>query len=342
MACELRPQAGVDGVQPLYLKRSIVFAGDRIDAHFVTYTDPDCAPPLIDLTFGSDVTVQGPSAVVEGAIDVDLVVNDYLTVTPQMGGFAGILNSADTATCGADLWEVGKQQDIFPTGCSVMGIAPNTPMNEHEVLPIAAGKLYFGARPVDGSSLDKPETRPTALQMPLLLETGGQTQKVGDDDLRPPEVVEIVMFEQQPDADPEEVRAFFENITVKMNQNDSLLYRTVAQGQEGAWLCVNYWSSREAMEILNGQAQSWTDGFAAMGLLAIPESFKANELQHRSMKSEPSPGGSAWSGVGPAIHADLSTVRCCIHCFYGRIAGMERIVASVKEWLRRAFCGQES
>lgn len=46
-----------------------------------------------------------------------------------------------------------------------------------------------------------------------------------------------------------------------------------------SWLSVRRilpsdWPSREAMETLNGQAQSWTDEFAAMGLLAIPESFK--------------------------------------------------------------------
>ncbi|MEM9442113.1 MAG: hypothetical protein AAGA73_16860 [Pseudomonadota bacterium] len=274
MSCELRPQAGADGIQPWYLKRSIVFDGDRIDAHFVTYVDPHCATPLLELKFGGHVTVTGPSAVIDGARDVDLVVNDYLTVKPRMAGFTDFLNSADNGTCGAEVWEVGTEQDVFPTGCSVMGIAPQTPMREYEVLHIAAGKLYFGARPVDGSSLNEPESRPTALQMPLLLKEGGQTQRVGVDDLRPPEVVEIVMFEQQPDANPEDVRAFFENITMKMNQNDSLLYRTVAQGQGGTWLCVNYWSSREAMETLNGQAQHWADEFAAMGLLAIPDSFR--------------------------------------------------------------------
>lgn len=274
MACELRPQGGPDGIQPWYLTRSVVFAGDRIDAHFVTYADPNCAMPLLELKFGGDVTVVGPSTVADGAKEVDLVVNDYLSVTPRMEGFAGFLNGAEPGSCGDFNWEVGKEQNVFVTGCSVMGIAPNTPMNEYEVLHVAAGQLYFGARPIDGSSLDKGELRPTALQLPLMLERGGKTRKVGLDDVRPPEVVEIVMFEQQPDADPGEVRAFFEGITVKMNQNDSLIYRTVAEGDDGTWLCVNYWSSREAMETLNGQAQTWTDEFAAMGLLAIPESFR--------------------------------------------------------------------
>ena len=110
MACELRPQAGQDGVSPWYLKRSVVFDGNRIDAHFTTYADATCSAPLLELKFGGDVVVQGPSDVAEGAKEVDLIVNDYLTVTPQMEGFAGFLNSAETGTCGTDAWQVGVAQ----------------------------------------------------------------------------------------------------------------------------------------------------------------------------------------------------------------------------------------
>lgn len=274
LACELRPQAGEDGVQPWYLTRSVVISRDRIDAHFTTYADAACTAPLLELKFGGDVVVKGPSGVAEGAKEVDLIVNDYLTVTPQMEGFAGFLNSAEAGTCGADAWQVGAEQDIFQTGCSVMGVAANTPTNEYEVLYVAAGQLYFGARPVDGTSLDDPAMRPTALQMPLELAEGGMTRKVGVDDARAPTHVEIVTFEQTKGADPAEVRAFFEAITTRMNQNDTLLYRTVAQGENGTWLCVNYWTSQDEMEALNAQAQSWADAFAEMGTLAKPDSFR--------------------------------------------------------------------
>lgn len=82
------------------------------------------------------------------------------------------------------------------------------------------------------------------------------------------------MFEQADGADPQDVRAFFETITQKMNQNDTLLYRTVAQGENGRWLCVNYWTNRPDMETLNAQAKSWADEFAAMGTFVKPSSFE--------------------------------------------------------------------
>ncbi len=103
---------------------------------------------------------------------------------------------------------------------------------------------------------------------------GGKTRKVGAGDLRVPQHVEIVVFEQADGADPAEVRAFFEAITKKMNQNDTLLYRTVGQGEDGRWLCVNFWTSRPDMETLNAQAQSWGEEFAAMGALVKPGSFQ--------------------------------------------------------------------
>lgn len=274
IACELRPQQGQDGIAPWYLKRSIVFGPGRIDAHFTTYADASCLAPLLELKFGGDVTILGASGVAQGARDVDLIVNDYLTVTPRMEGFAGFLNSADAGACGTEEWAVGTEQDVFETGCSVMGVAANAPTTEYEVLHVSAGHLYFGARPVDGMPLAEPDRRPSALQMPLKRSAGGLTQKVGADDLRVPKHVEIVLFEQAQGADPADVRAFFEAITEKMNQNDTLLYRTVGQGADGTWLCVNYWTNRPDMETLNAQAQSWSEEFAAMGALVKPSSFR--------------------------------------------------------------------
>lgn len=279
IACELRPQAGQDGVSPWYLKRSISFGPGRIDAQFTTFADPSCTAPLLELKFGGSVRVMGDSDVAAGAKEVDLVVNDYLTITPRTDGFAGFLSAASEGTCGAQEWGVGTEQDVFVTGCSVMGVAANMPTTEYEVLHVSAGHLYFGARPVDGTPLSQPDSRPTALQMPLKRLEGGMTQRVGADDLRVPKHVEIVLFEQVDGADPAEVRAFFEDITQKMNQNGTLLYRTVGQGEDGTWLCVNYWTNRPDMETLNAQAQSWADEFATMEQLVKPSSFKLTSYE---------------------------------------------------------------
>ncbi len=178
IACELCPQAGQDGIAPWYLKRSIVFGPGRIDAHFTTFADPDCSAHLLKLKFGGDLNVLGASDVAPGAREVDLNVNDYLTVTPQIEDFAAFLNSAEAGTCGSAEWSVGVEQDVFETGCAVMDVAANAPTTEYEVLFVSAGHLYFGARPVDGLPLAQPDDRPTALQMPLKRLEGGSTQRM--------------------------------------------------------------------------------------------------------------------------------------------------------------------
>ncbi|WP_306142875.1 hypothetical protein [Roseibium sp. MMSF_3412] len=86
-------------------------------------------------------------------MNVDLIINDYLTVTPRMDGFAAFLNGAETGTCSGQEWSVGAEQDVFQTGCSVMGVAANSPVTDYEVLHVSAGHLYFGARPIDGQAL---------------------------------------------------------------------------------------------------------------------------------------------------------------------------------------------
>jgi len=274
VACELRPQSGETGVQPWYLKREVVFAGDGIDARFTTFGDAACSTPLLEIGFGGRVLVQGPSPAAPGAREVNLVIDDYLTFTPRSEGMVGFLDGTDPGDCGAGEWAVDEEQDVFDTGCSVMGVLPGTPTTEYELLHVASGHLYFGARPVSGEPLDTPEKRPTTFQIPLRLAEGGVTRRVGESDVRVPGVVEVVMFEQREGVDPDDVRAFFEQITEQMNGNDTLLYRTVARGDDGRWLCVNYWSSREAMEMLNDEAQNWTEVFADMGELARPDSFR--------------------------------------------------------------------
>lgn len=274
LSCELRPQQGQDGIAPWYLKREVTFTENRIDAHFQTFADAECSTPLLDLKFGGDVVVKGESNITKNAKNVDLIVNDYLSVVPKAEQMISYLNSAAKGDCGTQNWRKGVEQNVFNTGCTLLGVAANTPSNEYEVLYVEAGHLYFGARPITGKSLDNPAERPTALQVPLVLSKGGKTRKVGIDDVRVPKVVEIVLFEQHENANASDVKQFFENITVKMNSNDTLLYRTVAQGENGQWLCINYWSSRDAMNTLNAQAQAWTDEFADMAKLAKPDSFQ--------------------------------------------------------------------
>ena len=165
MACEVRPQQGQDGVAEWWLTRKITFADSTIAAEFTSYAGPGCDVPLQLLSFGGKVEVIGDSTVSPTAKEANLVIDDYVRITPLAQGFADFLNSQPGA-CGSQSWDVGKTNEILEEGCALLGVEPNTPTIEYEILAVEGDHLYFGARPVDGSFILSPDIRPKALLVP--------------------------------------------------------------------------------------------------------------------------------------------------------------------------------
>lgn len=168
ISCEVRPQVGQDGkISEWWLTRKIEMKEGKIAAEFTTYAGPGCGFALQRLDFGGSVTMRGTSSVAQGAIEADLLIDDYVRFTPMADGFADFLNSAPDGTCGAQSWQVGTTQDVLEGGCSVLGLKPNDPTQEFEVLAVVNDQLYFGARPVDGTFITSEDKRPKALLVPL-------------------------------------------------------------------------------------------------------------------------------------------------------------------------------
>jgi hypothetical protein len=83
---------------------------------------------------------------------------------------SSLLNSAAPNSCGTRPWKINTRQNIYTTGCSVLGINFQTCPKEYDLVKLDADRdlLYFGARPSDGGGLCTPQRRPTALQVPLI------------------------------------------------------------------------------------------------------------------------------------------------------------------------------
>ncbi len=64
---------------------------------------------------------------------------------------------------------MGVEQDVSDTGCLTLGLDLKNKATEYDIVKREGDKLYYGARPTDGSGLDSVEKRPTALQVPLVL-----------------------------------------------------------------------------------------------------------------------------------------------------------------------------
>ncbi|MEM9496400.1 MAG: hypothetical protein AAGA28_00650 [Pseudomonadota bacterium] len=164
ITCEVRPQPNQDGTMgEWWLKRDITIVNDRIDAVFTTYAGPGCGFALQELHFGGAIEIVGPSDVLDGAVEADLTIDDYVRIKPLADDFAAFLNSAPDGACLSAEWAVGQARDILQDGCLVLGVQPNTPTVEYEILATRDDMIFFGARPTDGTFIVSPDKRPSAL-----------------------------------------------------------------------------------------------------------------------------------------------------------------------------------
>jgi len=92
-----------------------------------------------------------------------------------------------------------------------------------------------------------------------------------------PTVMEIITFDAQPGATSEAVTAALGPIEAKMGQYGTLVARSVAEGPDGQWTMVNYWTDREAMNRINEEALTWPE-FGALPGVANLETLQMQQL----------------------------------------------------------------
>jgi hypothetical protein len=169
IAPEIRPSAArnPDGtLKPFYLKREFSYLGnDRFQLTVVNSADPYGKVPLARILIKGHMLWRGEHPITAGAQKVDFVADEAYEVTPLLQGFADVLNQV--ASSGYAKWEVGGTQSIFGKAFAPFGLAEGKNFMEYDLVYVAHGLLFWGARNVDGRGFDKEENRPTNLQIPL-------------------------------------------------------------------------------------------------------------------------------------------------------------------------------
>ncbi|ABD55546.1 hypothetical protein [Jannaschia sp. CCS1] len=90
-------------------------------------------------------------------------------------------------------------------------------------------------------------------------------------------VMEIVTFQAQEGADAAAVTAALDPISAQMGQYGTLVARSVAEGPNGAWTMVNFWTDRDAMNRINEEALTWPE-FGALPGVANLETLQMQQL----------------------------------------------------------------
>ena len=165
IAPELRPSAATGKVQPFYVYRTFKFDGDKFECTVINTADASGKVPLVKIVIKGHIVMQDENPVAVGAFNVDYIADEAYEVTPRHPGFADAINH--TPGNNLNKWEVNVMQDIKGKAFAAFGLTDEIYV-DYDLVYIKNDLLFMGAKHVDGRAFDKPESRPTNLQVPLM------------------------------------------------------------------------------------------------------------------------------------------------------------------------------
>ena len=170
IAPEVRPSSSksADGIiKPFYLTREFIYGdGGTFECAVINYADSNAKIPLVKIVIKGHLQWQGEHPIAEGAYKVNYVADTAYGVTPLLQGFADAVNHAPAIDI--NKWEVGVTQDLIGKSFPAFSLTAGETYVDYDLVYIYNDMLFNGSKNVDGRAFDKPENRPTNLQLPLV------------------------------------------------------------------------------------------------------------------------------------------------------------------------------
>ncbi len=167
---EVRPSANkapTGEPRPFYCSRIFRYsAPDRFECTVMNYADANGKVPLAKIVIKGHNVWQGEHPITKGAYKLDYVADVAYEVTPLHQGFADVANKFPAK--GLNKWEVNVTQDVKGKAFPLFGLTEGQTYIDYDLIYIYDGMLFNGSKNVDGRAFDKPENRPTNLQIPLV------------------------------------------------------------------------------------------------------------------------------------------------------------------------------
>ena len=170
IAPEVRPSispSATGGIKPFYLTRVFKYtAGDKFECTVINYADPNAKVPLVKIVIKGHNIWQGGHPIAEGAYMLDYMADEAYEVTPLHQGFADAINKIPGNVL--NTWELNVMQDVKGKLFPAFGLTAGQIYIDYDLIYISNNMLFNGSKNVDGRPFDKPENRPTNLQVPLV------------------------------------------------------------------------------------------------------------------------------------------------------------------------------
>ena len=167
---ELRPSSNTSAtgeIQPFYCSRVFTYSpGDRFACTVMNYADANGKVPLVIIVIQGHNAWQGEHPIAQGAYNLDYIADEAYEVTPLHQGFADVANRFPGTGLGT--WEVNVMQDVTGKAFPLFSLVEGQMYVDYDLIYIYNDMLFNGSKNVDGRAFDKPENRPTNLQIPLV------------------------------------------------------------------------------------------------------------------------------------------------------------------------------
>lgn len=167
---ELRPsinKSTTGEIQPFYCSRVFTYSpGDQFACTVMNYADANGKVPLVKILIRGHNAWQGEHPIAKGAYNLDYIADEAYEVTPLHQGFATAANTFSSR--GLNAWEVNVTQDVKGKAWPLFGLVEGHIYIDYDLIYISNDMLFNGSKHVDGRAFDKPENRPTNLQIPLV------------------------------------------------------------------------------------------------------------------------------------------------------------------------------
>lgn len=167
---EVRPsitKSAAGTIQPFYLTRNFKYtAHDGFECTVINYADANAKVPLVKIVIKGHLIWQGEHPLAAGAQKVDYVTDVAYEVTPLHQGFADAINKIPGGKL--NTWEVNVMQDVKGKAFPAFGLTEGETYIDYDLIYIYNELFFNGSKNVDGRPFDKPENRPTNLQVPLI------------------------------------------------------------------------------------------------------------------------------------------------------------------------------
>lgn len=167
---ELRPSTNkspTGEIQPFYCSRVFKYsAEDHFECTVMNYADANGKVPLVKIVIKGHNEWQGDHPLAKDAYKLDYLADEAYEVTPLHQGFADVANRF--LSNGLNQWEVNVMQDLTGKAFPLFSLVEGQVYIDYDLIYIYNDMLFNGSKNVDGRAFDKPENRPTNLQIPLV------------------------------------------------------------------------------------------------------------------------------------------------------------------------------